>query len=132
MIQRPLRIGTRGSPMALAQTGMVRDKILAANPGLEAEIVVVQTVADRILDRPLSEIGGKGLFTKEIEIALLEERIDFAVHSFKDVPVTMPLVPRATQELVIAAVPKREDPWDVAVVRDPSRGPWFGGEARRR
>ena len=57
MLNRPLRIGTRGSPMALAQTGMVRDRIVAANPGLETELVVVTTVADKILDRPLSEIA---------------------------------------------------------------------------
>lgn len=106
MIQRPLRIGTRGSPMALAQTGMVRDKILAANPGLEAELVVVNTVADRILDRPLSEIGGKGLFTKELEQALYDDTVDVAVHSMKDVETWLP------DGLVIACILERDDPRD--------------------
>lgn len=106
MIQRPLRIGTRGSPMALAQTGMVRDKIVAANPGLETEIVVVNTVADRILDRPLSEIGGKGLFTKELEQALYADAIDVAVHSMKDVETWLP------DGLIIACILARDDPRD--------------------
>ncbi|GAB6844814.1 hydroxymethylbilane synthase [Methylorubrum rhodinum] len=103
---RPLRIGTRGSPMALAQTGMVRDRIVAANPGLETEIVVVSTVADRILDRPLSEIGGKGLFTKELEQALFSDAIDVAVHSMKDVETWLP------DGLVIACILERDDPRD--------------------
>lgn len=106
MIQRPLRIGTRGSPMALAQTGMVRDKIVAANPGLETELVVVTTMADQILDRPLSEIGGKGLFTKELEQALLSDTVDVAVHSMKDVETWLP------DGLVIACILERDDPRD--------------------
>ena len=106
MIQRPLRIGTRGSPMALAQTGMVRDKIVAANPGLETELVVVTTVADKILDRPLSEIGGKGLFTKELEQALFADAVDVAVHSMKDVETWLP------EGLVIACILARDDPRD--------------------
>ena len=106
MIQRPLRIGTRGSPMALAQTGMVCDKIVAANPGLESEIVVITTVADKILDRPLSEIGGKGLFTKELEQALYADQIDVAVHSMKDVETWLP------DGLVIACILERDDPRD--------------------
>ncbi|WP_430910681.1 hydroxymethylbilane synthase [Methylobacterium sp. sgz302541] len=106
MIQRPLRIGTRGSPMALAQTGMVRDRIVAANPGLETELVVVTTVADKILDRPLSEIGGKGLFTKELEQALFAGEIDVAVHSMKDVETWLP------EGLVIACILERDDPRD--------------------
>ena len=106
MIQRPLRIGTRGSPMALAQTGMVRDKIVAANPGLETELVVVTTVADKILDRPLSEIGGKGLFTKELEQALFADEVDVAVHSMKDVETWLP------EGLVIACILARDDPRD--------------------
>lgn len=106
MIQRPLRIGTRGSPMALAQTGMVRDRIVAANPGLETEIVVITTVADKVLDRPLSEIGGKGLFTKELEQALFADQIDVAVHSMKDVETWLP------EGLVIACILERDDPRD--------------------
>ena len=106
MLNRPLRIGTRGSPMALAQTGMVRDKIVAANPGLETELVVVTTVADKILDRPLSEIGGKGLFTKELEQALFADEVDVAVHSMKDVETWLP------EGLVIACILARDDPRD--------------------
>ena len=105
-LSRPLRIGTRGSPMALAQTGMVRDKIVAANPGLETQIVVVTTVADKILDRPLAEIGGKGLFTKELEQALFADEVDVAVHSMKDVETWLP------DGLVIACILERDDPRD--------------------
>jgi hydroxymethylbilane synthase len=85
------------------------------NPGLKVELVIVATSGDQIQDRPLHEFGGKGLFTKELELALLRGEVDFAVHSFKDVPVTMPLVDAA--ELVIAAVPEREDPRDVLACR---------------
>ncbi|MEE7479173.1 hydroxymethylbilane synthase [Methylobacterium hispanicum] len=106
MLNRPLRIGTRGSPMALAQTGMVRDRIVAANPGLETEIVVITTVADKVLDRPLSEIGGKGLFTKELEQALFADAVDVAVHSMKDVETWLP------DGLVIACILERDDPRD--------------------
>ncbi|WP_342166303.1 hydroxymethylbilane synthase [Methylobacterium sp. SD21] len=106
MLNRPLRIGTRGSPMALAQTGMVRDRIVAANPGLETELVVVTTVADKILDRPLSEIGGKGLFTKELEQALYANEVDVAVHSMKDVETWLP------EGLAIACILERDDPRD--------------------
>ena len=106
MLNRPLRIGTRGSPMALAQTGMVRDRIVAANPGLETELVVITTVADKILDRPLSEIGGKGLFTKELEQALFAGEVDVAVHSMKDVETWLP------DGLTIACILERDDPRD--------------------
>jgi len=92
--------------MALAQTGMVRDQIVAANPGLETELVVVTTVADKILDRPLSEIGGKGLFTKELEQALFAGEVDVAVHSMKDVETWLP------EGLTIACILERDDPRD--------------------
>ncbi|GJE55183.1 MULTISPECIES: hydroxymethylbilane synthase [Methylobacterium] len=115
-LSRPLRIGTRGSPMALAQTGMVRDKIVAANPGLETEIVVVSTVADRILDRPLSEIGGKGLFTKELEQALFADEVDVAVHSMKDVETWLP------DGLVIACILERDDPRDAFLAANGADG----------
>ncbi|GAA0571955.1 hydroxymethylbilane synthase [Caenispirillum bisanense] len=90
-----IRIGTRGSPLAMAQTHEVRDRLLAAHPVLAAapdaiEIVVIQTTGDAVLDRPLAEIGGKGLFTKEIDEAMLEGRIDIAVHSMKDVATVLP------------------------------------------
>src|SRR5919206_2696120 len=90
----PLRIGTRGSPLALAQARMVREALAAADPELAAEdaveIRVVSTTGDRVRDRPLAEIGGKGLFTKEIEDGLLEGTLDLAVHSMKDVPTLLP------------------------------------------
>lgn len=89
-----LRIGTRGSPLALAQTEGVRDRLIAAHPALAApgavEIVVIRTTGDAVQDRPLAEIGGKGLFTREIDEAMLEGRIDIAVHSVKDVPTWLP------------------------------------------
>lgn len=90
--ERPCRIGTRGSPLALAQANEVRNHLATAH-GLEPEsfeIVVIRTTGDRVSDRPLRNLGGKGLFTKEIEEALLEGRIDCAVHSMKDVPVVQP------------------------------------------
>lgn len=116
-----LRLGTRGSLLARAQSQLVADQLTAVHAGLRVELVVVKTTGDRITDRPLYDLGGKGLFTKELEQALLAGDIDFAVHSFKDVPVTMPLVDPS--DLVIAAVPRRVDPRDVVAMHDPSRGP---------
>ena len=116
-----LRLGTRGSLLARTQSQLVADELMRGHPGLRVELVTVRTTGDRITDRPLHDVGGKGLFTKELEQALLADEVDFAVHSFKDVPVTMPLV--ETSNLVIAVVPKREDPRDAVVMRDPSKGP---------
>jgi hydroxymethylbilane synthase len=111
MSSRPLRIGTRGSPMALRQAALVRDRLLAAHPGLAAagavEIVTIRTTGDRVQDRRLAEIGGKGLFTKEIEEALFAGRIDLAVHSLKDVETWL------ADGLEIACVLARDDPRDV-------------------
>ena len=89
---RPLRIGTRGSPLALAQAHETRDRLAAAFdlPEDAFEIQVIKTTGDRVLDRPLKEIGGKGLFTREIEDAMLAHKIDIAVHSMKDMPVEQP------------------------------------------
>lgn len=106
-----LRIGTRGSPLALAQAREVADRLSAAH-GIEAgsiETVVIRTSGDRIQDRPLSEAGGKGLFTKEIEDALLAGTIDLAVHSMKDMPTVLPA------GLEIAAILPREDVRDAFV-----------------
>ena len=88
----PLRIGTRGSPLALAQAYETRERLsIAFGLSLDSfEIVVIKTTGDKVLNRPLKEIGGKGLFTKEIEEALLQESIDIAVHSMKDMPVQQP------------------------------------------
>jgi len=110
-VARVLRIGTRGSPLAMAQAELVRAALAAAHAELAApgalELVVIRTTGDKIQDRPLAEIGGKGLFTKEIDEALLDGRIDLAVHSMKDVPTALP------EGIVIAAMPERADPRDV-------------------
>ncbi len=111
----PIRIGTRGSPLALAQANEVRARLLAEVPGCVSrgvEIEVITTTGDAVQDRNLSEIGGKGLFTKEIEDALLDGRIDLAVHSMKDMPTVLP------DGLVLAACLPREDPRDVLLTKD--------------
>jgi len=108
----PIRVATRGSLLALTQTGWVIDRLKEANPGLEFETQVFKTVGDRVLDRALSQIGDKGLFTKELEEALLDGRADLAVHSLKDLPSDLP------PGLVLGAVPEREDPRDVVITRD--------------
>src|SRR5688572_21008652 len=132
-----VRLGTRGSLLARAQSQLIANELQRVHPGLRVELVTITTTGDRVMDRPLHELGGKGLFTKEIEQALLAGEIDFAVHSFKDVPVTMPLVD--TSALVVAAVPKREDPRDALVshkaarLEDLPRGARVGtGSLRRR
>ncbi len=109
-----LTIATRGSPLALAQAGQVRAALLAAHPDLAPERVrlrVIRTSGDRFLARPLAEIGGKGLFTKEIEEALLEGAADIAVHSAKDMPTRLP------DGLAIVAVLRRADPRDALIAR---------------
>jgi len=106
MITQQLRIGTRASKLALVQAGHMRDRIAQAALGAEVSLVHITTSGDRIQDRVLTEIGGKGLFTQEIEQALLDGRIDCAVHSLKDMPSENP------PGLVIAAIPEREDPRD--------------------
>ena len=107
----PLRIGTRGSPLALAQAYETRDRLAAAFdlPGEAFEIVAITTTGDAVQDRPLSEIGGKGLFTREIERDLLSGAIDLAVHSMKDMPVEQPA------GLVLDTYLPREDPRDAFV-----------------
>lgn len=104
-----IRIGTRGSKLAVVQCEWVRDRIRERDPSVEVELVRIKTKGDKILDSPLSKIGGKGLFVKEIEEALLSGRIDLAVHSMKDVPAALP------EGLVLTAYPGREDPRDVLV-----------------
>jgi hydroxymethylbilane synthase len=112
-----LRLGTRGSLLARSQSQLVADELMRLHSALRVELITIVSTGDRVQDRPLHDIGGKGLFTKELEQALLAGQIDFAVHSFKDVPVTMPLVDQS--DLVIAAVPNREDPREVLAFRDP-------------
>ena len=102
-----VRIATRASELALWQSRHVAAALEAAWPGLSTELVPLTTTGDRILDRPLALIGGKGLFIKELEVAMLEGRADIAVHSMKDVPWELP------DELHIAAILSREDPRDV-------------------
>jgi hydroxymethylbilane synthase len=131
-----LRLGTRGSKLALTQAGLVRDALAAAVPALAAadaiEIVAIRTTGDVIQDRPLAEAGGKGLFVKEIEEALLTRRIDAAVHSMKDMPVVQPA------GLEIVAFLPREDARDVLIagdikhVADLKRGAVVGTSALRR
>ncbi|MBV1889308.1 MAG: hydroxymethylbilane synthase [Proteobacteria bacterium] len=111
--QKKYRIGTRGSPLALAQANETRDRLIEAHPdqGLEdrLEIVVIKTTGDQIQDRPLSEVGGKGLFVKEIEESLMRGDIDFAVHSMKDMETTLP------SDLIIDCILPREDPRDAFI-----------------
>ena len=108
---RPLKIGTRGSMLALAQASETRNRLAAAHglPAEAFEIVVIKTTGDRIIDRPLKEIGGKGLFTREIEDALAGGQIDIAVHSMKDMPTIQP------EDLVIDCLLPREDVRDAFV-----------------
>lgn len=105
-----IRIGSRESRLAVIQAELVRDALEAANPGLTTEIVTYKTTGDKILDVTLDKIGGKGLFTKELEQALLEDRVDLLVHSFKDVP--MEVDPR----IPLVGVTAREDSRDALVL----------------
>lgn len=104
-------MATRGSLLALTQTGWVVDRLKEANPGIAVETETFKTVGDKRLDVALSEIGGKGLFTKELEEALLDGRADLAVHSLKDMPTELP------PGLALGCVPEREDPRDVVISR---------------
>ncbi len=104
-----LRIGSRGSALALVQSRWVRERLVALHPGLEVEIDVIQTKGDKLLDAPLAKLGDKGLFVKEIEEALRDGRVDLAVHSAKDMPTETP------EGLEIAAFTAREDVRDVFV-----------------
>jgi hydroxymethylbilane synthase len=129
-----LRIGTRGSPLALAQAHTVRDRLAAAHGCVPDDIAIhiIKTTGDQILDRPLSEAGGKGLFTKEIEEALLANAIDIAVHSSKDMPTQLP------DGLALVAYLEREDVRDVfisrkaATIADLPQGALVGSASLRR
>jgi hydroxymethylbilane synthase len=107
-----VRIGTRGSKLALWQTEFVRRKLSDVFPDVEFEVKVIKTKGDKILDSPLSKIGDKGIFTREIEIELLNREIDIAVHSLKDLPTKLP------EGLIIGAVTEREDVRDVLISKD--------------
>lgn len=113
-----LTIGSRGSRLALWQAEWVRERLNRAHPPLEVQIEIIKTSGDMQKDAPLSVIGGRGIFTKELEEALLDERIDLAVHSLKDLPTTLP------EGLTIAAVTEREDARDALVVRQEVSENW--------
>lgn len=112
---RPLVIGSRGSKLALWQAEEARRRLHALNSEIEINIEIIKTTGD-VKSEPLSVIGGKGVFTKELEDALLDERIDIAVHSLKDLPTILP------EKLTIAAICKREDPRDALVLRSDLNG----------
>ncbi len=114
-----LVIGSRGSKLALTQAGMIKTGLQMLNPAIEVRIEIIKTSGDVKTD-PLSLIGGKGVFTKELEDALLDGRIDVAVHSLKDLPTIIP------ERLVLAAICKREDPRDSLVLRGELGGPDAG------
>ena len=129
---KTVKIGTRGSPLAVWQAEWVRSRLLALYPQHEAELVKIKTTGDKITDVPLARVGGKGLFVKEIETALSEGRIGLAVHSMKDVPAEIP------SGLCIGAVPERENPLDVLISRnghsfeDLPKGARLGSSSLRR
>ncbi|MBA4156636.1 MAG: hydroxymethylbilane synthase [Gemmatimonadetes bacterium] len=111
MVNRPLRIASRGSELALWQSRAVEQAIRTADSAVEVEVHVIRTTGDRILDVPLARIGDRGLFTKEIDEAILAGEADLAVHSLKDVPTRLP------DGLVLAAISQRADPRDVLICR---------------
>lgn len=132
LIMNVIRIGTRGSPLAVWQAEWVRARLLALHPRYEAELVKIKTTGDKILDVPLAKVGGKGLFVKEIETALLDGKIDLAVHSMKDMPADIP------PGLCIGVVPERENPLDILIARnskafeDLPQGASLGSSSLRR
>ncbi len=111
MAAETLIIGTRGSQLALWQANWVKDAVERRHPDLSVDLSIIKTRGDKILDVPLAKVGGKGLFVKEIEEALLDGRIDMAVHSMKDMPAEIPA------GLCIGAIPEREEPRDVLISR---------------
>jgi hydroxymethylbilane synthase len=112
MPSKELRIGTRGSQLALYQANWVREKLIEAHLGLTVTLIKIKTTGDKIQDVPLAKMGGKGLFVKEIEEALIQKKIDLAVHSVKDVPTEFP------KGLHLSVISQREDPRDVFISRD--------------
>jgi len=127
-----IRIGTRGSQLALWQANFIKSEIQRLFPDCDVELKIIKTTGDRITDRPLAMIGGKGLFVKEIEAALLNNTIDLAVHSMKDMPGELP------KGLIIGAIPKRENPFDVLISKnkcllsDYKKGAKIGTSSLRR
>ena len=113
-MKKKIRIGTRGSQLALWQANFIKTEIERLFPDCDVELDIIKTTGDKITDRPLAMIGGKGLFVKEIEAALLNNDIDLAVHSMKDMPGELP------KGLIIGAIPKRENPFDVLISKNKS------------
>lgn len=111
MAREPIRIATRGSMLALQQSRAIKEALEKLWPELRFELQVIRTTGDKITDVPLAKVGGKGLFVKEIEDALLDGSADLAVHSMKDVPADLP------DGLEIAVIPEREDPRDAMIIR---------------
>src|SRR5206468_12415896 len=113
-----LRLGTRGSALALWQANWTKSQLEQRWPALAVELVPIKTTGDKILDVPLAKVGGKGLFTKEIDEALLNGRIDLAVHSMKDVPFQLP------PGIVLVAIPKPKNPPDSLISSVRPFKPW--------
>ncbi|MBI3924269.1 MAG: hydroxymethylbilane synthase [Armatimonadetes bacterium] len=127
---KKLRLGTRGSALALCQSRWVADRLEAACPGWQVELVVIQTTGDLRKEAPMGSLGGKGVFTREIEVAMLRGEVDFAVHSLKDLPTELP------EGLKLAAFPIRQDPRDALIshgaLRDLAAGGSIGTGSLRR
>jgi len=111
-MDKTIKIGTRGSKLALWQSNWVKSALNAKHPSISIELEIIKTKGDKILDVPLAKVGGKGLFVKEIEDALITGRVDIAVHSMKDMPVEIP------KGLCIGAIPQRETPQDVLISKN--------------
>jgi hydroxymethylbilane synthase len=111
-LRKHIKIGTRGSLLAKTQSTWVKNQIKAQHPGVTVELVIIVTKGDKILDVPLAKVGGKGLFVKEIEEALLRKDVDLAVHSMKDVPSELP------DELHLGIIPPRENPHDAFIANE--------------
>ena len=131
MALKQLRIGTRASQLALWQANWVKSELEARYPGMEVTLTKIKTLGDKILDVPLAQVGGKGLFVKEIEEAMLRGEIDIAVHSMKDVPTEFP------EGLGLVCITEREDPRDAVISRgvkfaDLKQGARIGTSALRR
>ena len=110
-MQSVIKIGSRESQLAVRQAEIIRAQIMSCDPGITVEIITMKTTGDKILDKSLEKIGGKGLFVKELDRALMDGRIDIAVHSLKDMPM------EENPDLPILAYGRREDPRDVILYR---------------
>lgn len=129
-MKKILRVGSRDSKLAVAQTEIILNDIRKAHPEMEIQLITMKTTGDKILDRNLDQIGGKGLFVKELDKALLEHRIDLSIHSLKDLPMEI------NQDLPLVGLSKREDPRDVLILKpggslDVAKG-CIGTSSRRR